>query len=36
MATKLSDIMAQLPPEQRAKIEARAQDLILPEFDGRE
>ena len=29
MATKLSDIMAQLPPEQRAKIEARAQELIL-------
>jgi transcriptional regulator with XRE-family HTH domain len=29
MATKLSDIMAQLPPEQREKIEARAQELIL-------
>lgn len=29
MATKLSDIMAQLPPERRAKIEARAQELIL-------
>ena len=29
MATKLSDIMAQLPPEQRAKIEAHAQELIL-------
>ncbi|WP_027400598.1 XRE family transcriptional regulator [Aphanizomenon flos-aquae] len=29
MATKLSDIMAQLPPEQQAKIEARAQELIL-------
>ncbi|MFN9615230.1 MAG: XRE family transcriptional regulator, partial [Dolichospermum sp.] len=27
--TKLSDIMAQLPPEQREKIEARAQELIL-------
>jgi transcriptional regulator with XRE-family HTH domain len=29
MATKLSDIMAQLSPERRAKIEARAQQLIL-------
>ncbi|MBS9383016.1 MAG: XRE family transcriptional regulator [Dolichospermum sp. BR01] len=29
MATKLSDIMAKLPPERRAKIEARAQELIL-------
>ncbi|MFN7282758.1 MAG: XRE family transcriptional regulator [Dolichospermum sp.] len=29
MVTKLSDIMAQLPPEQREKIEARAQELIL-------
>ncbi|MBS3028186.1 MAG: XRE family transcriptional regulator [Dolichospermum sp. DET50] len=29
MATKLSDIMSQLPPERRAKIEARAQELIL-------
>lgn len=29
MATKLSDVMAQLPPARRAKIEARAQELIL-------
>ena len=29
MVTKLSDIMAQLPPERQAKIEARAQELIL-------
>ncbi|MDB9308341.1 MAG: XRE family transcriptional regulator [Aphanizomenon gracile PMC649.10] len=29
MATKLTDIMAQLPLERRAKIEARAQELIL-------
>lgn len=28
MAKKLSDIMAQLPPERRAKIEVRAQQLI--------
>jgi len=29
MATKLSDIMAQLPLEQQAKIEARAEELIM-------
>jgi transcriptional regulator with XRE-family HTH domain len=29
MAIKLTDIMAQLSPERRAKIEARAQELIL-------
>ncbi|MEH2294166.1 XRE family transcriptional regulator [Nostoc sp.] len=28
MATKLSDVMAQIPPACRAKIEARAQELI--------
>ncbi|QSJ15159.1 hypothetical protein JYQ62_25340 [Nostoc sp. UHCC 0702] len=28
MAKSLSEIMAQLPPERRAKIEARAQELI--------
>ncbi|MBD2503228.1 helix-turn-helix domain-containing protein [Anabaena azotica] len=28
MAKKLSDVMAQLPPERRAKIEARVQALI--------
>jgi DNA-binding transcriptional regulator YiaG len=29
MATKLSDVMVQLPPARRAKIEARAQELIV-------
>jgi transcriptional regulator with XRE-family HTH domain len=29
MATKLTDIMAQLPLKRQAKIEARAQELIL-------
>lgn len=28
MPTKLSDVMAELPPARRAKIEARAQELI--------
>ncbi|MDZ8082028.1 MAG: XRE family transcriptional regulator [Nostoc sp. DcaGUA01] len=28
MAKKLSDVMAELPPARRAKIEARAQELI--------
>ncbi|WP_375514177.1 XRE family transcriptional regulator [uncultured Nostoc sp.] len=28
MATKLSDVMEKLPPSRRAKIEARAQELI--------
>ncbi|HIK03598.1 MAG TPA: XRE family transcriptional regulator [Trichormus sp. M33_DOE_039] len=28
MATKLSDVMENLPPERRAKIEARVQELI--------
>jgi transcriptional regulator with XRE-family HTH domain len=29
MATKLSDVMVQLPPARRAKIEAHAQELIF-------
>ncbi len=28
MATKLSDVMEKLPPARRAKIQARAQELI--------
>ncbi|MDZ7967950.1 MAG: hypothetical protein RM368_23830 [Nostoc sp. DedSLP03] len=33
MATKLSDVMEKIPPSRRAKIEARAQELITEKMN---